>query len=219
MHDTQDRAGLVRCADERGGIAPAARPALPGGRALAAFALISEVEALIDARLAELRLVIPLLAPWRGRLSGRRVLGARAPSEHGEAGEGGVIRGVTRVDIEFEVEVDATSPGVVSLACRSTVRGRDRQTTRTRIALPAGTPDSGAGGHGPHGAHDAHGAGSADVAQLLGDAGPAAGAANPGAGRLAAVSEWVEDALLVFAGDWFEARRGEARRARRMPAP
>jgi len=144
MQDTQDHPigfSVAQCAD--GGGAPARTAAnLPASRVLAAFALTTEVEELIDACLAELRLVIPQLRPWRGRISGRRVFGAHSLPEHGEAAARGVRRGVqrgfTRIDLEFEVEIDPASPEVVSLACHSTIRGRDRQTTRTRIPLPTG---------------------------------------------------------------------------------
>ncbi len=154
---------------------------LPAGRVLAAFALTTEVEALISACLAELQLVIPQLRPWRGRISGRRVLGAHSRPEHGADVARGAGRGVTRIDLEFEVEIDPASPDVVALACHSTVRGRDRETTRTRIPVSAASEASGGLPAQPHGP----------------------------TGRQR-VTHWVEEALLDFATEWFQARRRES---------
>jgi hypothetical protein len=141
MHDTQDHPnGLARFThDGDEASAPrAARTGVPAGSVLAAFALTTEVEALIGARLAELRHIVPQLRPWRGRVSGRRVLGARSPSERGQAAARGAARGVTRIDFEFVVEAEPGAPAIVALACRSTVRGRDRETGSARIEVAEG---------------------------------------------------------------------------------
>src|SRR5262245_18540103 len=72
---------------------------LPTSSVLRAFAAAVDIEELVAACLAELRLAIPQLHPWRGRVNGRRVLGLHSAPEHGQP----VQLGYTRVDIEFEV--------------------------------------------------------------------------------------------------------------------
>ncbi len=163
----------VREPDAPATLAGVLREPLPVSRLLRGFALTADIEGLIDACLAELRLVIPLLHPWRGLHSGSRVLGAHTEPLHGEP----LPSGVTRVDIEFFVKVTQDAAGhAATLTCRSTIRGRDQETTHARFALD---------GHGT-----AH------------------------------IGAWVEDALLVFAARWFEARHAGAQaiRARRSPS-
>jgi hypothetical protein len=115
---------------------PAQGQSLPASRVLAAFAAAQDVEQLLLACLAELRVTVPRLQPWRGRVSGRRALGAHTPSEHGRT----VRLGYTRVDFEFEIHTATAVPEVL-LTCRRTIRGRDLPATHAR--LPLG-PDGGA---------------------------------------------------------------------------
>jgi hypothetical protein len=113
--------------------ATAADRSLPTSRVLGAFAATQDVEALLHACLAALRETIPQLVSWRGRVSGRRALGAHTPPQHGRP----VQLDYTRVDFEFKVDATA-EPVSVALTRRSTIRGRDLPAAHALIPLADG---------------------------------------------------------------------------------